>query len=150
VVSVVDLGIVQSVAVEGDEVDIAITPTFTGCPALETMRAGIAAAARSAGATTVRVTVQLDPPWTSDRISPAARAAMAKLGIAPAAPVGSPFAADPGLALSPAPPHCPWCGSRDTVMDSPFGPTICRSVHYCRACRQSFEQFKSLGGVLSS
>jgi ring-1,2-phenylacetyl-CoA epoxidase subunit PaaD len=158
VVSIVDLGIVQDVVVHGLTVTVAITPTFTGCPALELMRTEIRDRVLAAGATRVDVPVVLDPPWSTDRISPEGRAAMRAIGIAPpvrssqapGAAAATPFVADVSLPLSVqsqsqvgATP-CPWCGSADTAVESPFGPTICRSIHYCHACRQSFEQFKEL------
>lgn len=155
-VSVVDLGIVQAIAIapgpDGDAVTIAITPTFAGCPALEMMRDDIRAAVRALGAASVEVNIVLDPPWTSDRITPAAREAMRAIGLAPPPPAGR-FRADPTLALSPTtvdaaasaePVPCPFCGSTDTVTDNPFGSTLCRSVHYCRGCEQPFEAFKAL------
>lgn len=151
-VSVVDLGIVQSIAIapgpEGDAVTIAITPTFTGCPALDMMRTEIAAAVASLGAASVEVRVVLDPPWSSDRIAPAAREAMRAIGLAPPPPATR-FTADPTLSLTLAAPDepptaCPFCGSMDTVTDNPFGSTLCRSVHYCNGCRQPFEAFKAL------
>ncbi len=149
VVSVVDLGIVQGVAIEGDRVTVSITPTFTGCPALEVMRQEIAAKVRGLGAVEVTVPVVLDPPWSADRITPAARERMAAIGLAPP-PTGR-FRGDPDLALSPdaAPgedlqPPCPFCGEKDTTLQNPFGVTICRALHYCNACRQPFESFKPL------
>jgi ring-1,2-phenylacetyl-CoA epoxidase subunit PaaD len=155
VVSVVDLGIVQSVGISGKEVSVAITPTFTGCPALEVMRAEIASRILELGATRVDVPVVLDPPWSTDRISAEGRLGMATIGIAPPEPVGPDdsalpphlrYRSDDALALTPtvAPVTCPWCGSTETRRESAFGPTICRAVHYCASCRQSFEQFKSL------
>ena len=155
VVSVVDLGIVQAVTVSGRDVSVAITPTFTGCPALEVMRAEIAARVIELGADHVVVPVVLDPPWSTDRITPEGRARMAMIGIAPpehVGPGGAPgasrvrYQADDALSLSPtdSPVVCPWCGSANTSQESAFGPTICRSVHYCASCRQSFEQFKNL------
>ncbi len=152
-VSVVDLGIVQSIHIEpgpaGDRVAIAITPTFAGCPALTMMRDDIRAAVLALGAAEVDVRIVLDPPWTSDRISPAAREAMRAIGLAPPPPAGR-FRADPALTLASAvdaaeaPVACPFCGSADTVVDNPFGSTLCRSVHYCNRCQQPFEAFKAL------
>lgn len=156
VVSVVDLGIIQAVVVDADgaAVRIDMTPTFTGCPALTMMREEIEAAVRALGASAVEVRVVLDPPWSSDRIAPAAREAMRAIGLAPPPPA-SRFTADPSLSLSlavdaaaaaieAASVACPFCGSADTVTDNPFGSTLCRSVHYCNACRQPFEAFKAL------
>lgn len=154
VVSVVDLGIVQSVEIDGGRVVVAITPTFSGCPALDVMRDDIRAAVLGAGAAAVEVPIVLDPPWSSDRIAPEARERMRAIGLLPPPPAAARFRADPALALGPAPGEgapgdeapvpCPFCGSEDTVVENPFGPTICRSLHYCRACQQPFEAFKAL------
>jgi len=157
VVSVVELGIVQSVSIDGDRVTVAITPTFSGCPALHLMRAEIAERVLALGAASVDVPVVLNPPWTSDKIAPAARERMREIGLAPPPPAGPRFQADLDLALMPSgrsgpaelaahepPVTCPFCGSSDTIVENPFGPTICRSIHYCHACQQPFEQFKAL------
>jgi ring-1,2-phenylacetyl-CoA epoxidase subunit PaaD len=152
VVSVVDLGIVQDVVIAGRRVEVAITPTFTGCPALEVMREGIREAVLALGAEAVDVRIVLDPPWSSDRITPQARERMRSIGIAPPGPApAARFASDPLLALTSAtaaedeePVACPFCGSLDTALEGAFGPTICRSLHYCRSCQQPFESFKAL------
>jgi ring-1,2-phenylacetyl-CoA epoxidase subunit PaaD len=158
VVSVVELGIIQHVAIDGGGVTVAITPTFSGCPALHVMRAEIEERVLALGAASVDVPVVLDPPWTSDKITPAARERMREIGLAPPPPAGPRFQADLDLMLMPSGPPtgraelvepeppvpCPFCGSRDTSVENPFGPTICRSIHYCNACQQPFEQFKAL------
>jgi len=145
VVSVVELGIVQAVEVDGDAVRVVITPTFSGCPALHVMRQDIQACVEALGARRVTVDIALDPPWTSDRISPAARERMKAIGLAPPPPAGRrSFSIDLDLELTPAPPTCPFCGSGDTALENAFGPTICRTLYYCHACQQPFEQFKAL------
>lgn len=150
VVSVVELGIVQAVQVDSASgaVVVSITPTFSGCPALDLMRTAIESCVLDLGASAVRVEVVLDPPWTSDRIAPEARARMQAIGLAPPPPVGR-FRTDISLTLEPLlasedPVPCPYCGSSQTVMENGFGPTICRSAHYCNGCLQSFEAFKAL------
>lgn len=147
VVSVVDLGIVQSIEIEERAVRVTITPTFSGCPALDVMRGEIRDRVLEVGADSVEVVVALDPPWSSDRITPEARARMAEIGIGPPPPA-SRFTAD--LMLDFVGPEieaevqCPFCGSTHTRLESAFGPTICRSLHYCESCLQPFERFKSL------
>ena len=145
VVSVVELGIVQGVHIDGTRVTVAITPTFSGCPAVELMRAEIAERIGRMGATSVDVPIVLDPPWSSDRIAPAARERMREIGLAPPA-IRSAFDPDAALMLSAAanPVACPFCGAADTTLENAFGPTICRAIHYCNACRQPFEEFKAL------
>jgi ring-1,2-phenylacetyl-CoA epoxidase subunit PaaD len=163
VVSVVELGIIQAVEVDAGSARIAITPTFLGCPALEIMRREIAARVRELGYEDVRVDVQLEPAWTTDRIAPAARERMKSIGLAPPPParfvtdqdltflgtgtLGAGGPAEQGAPGAPSPAEsvaCPYCGSEDTRVESAFGPTICRVIHYCGSCRQSFEEFKAL------
>jgi ring-1,2-phenylacetyl-CoA epoxidase subunit PaaD len=130
VLSVVDLGIVHRVEVGTDGIDVTILPTFVGCPALDIIRASIADQLGSRFARPVRVETSFEVPWTSDRISPAGRAALKAAGIAPPA--------------APEDVRCPHCSSADVVMDSAFGPTQCRSLFYCRKCREPFEALKSV------
>jgi ring-1,2-phenylacetyl-CoA epoxidase subunit PaaD len=130
VLSVIDLGIVHRVDVRPDGIDVAILPTFVGCPALDVIRSTIAERLGERFGRPVRVETTFEVPWTSDRISDAGRAALKDAGIAPPA--------DPSAM------HCPFCDSANVVMDSAFGPTRCRSLFYCRHCRQPFEALKSV------
>ncbi len=130
VLSVVDLGIVHRVEVGRDRIDVAILPTFVGCPALDIIRASIGDRLSERFGRPVRVETTFEVPWTSDRISPAGRVALAAAGIAPPS--------------EPEDVRCPHCSSADVVMDSAFGPTQCRSLFYCRGCRQPFEALKSV------
>jgi ring-1,2-phenylacetyl-CoA epoxidase subunit PaaD len=130
VLSVVDLGIVHRVDVTADGIDVAILPTFVGCPALDMIRADIASRLGERFGRPVRVEPTFEVPWTSDRITPAGRVALQGAGIAP--PAG------------PADVRCPYCASANVLMDSAFGPTQCRSLFYCRGCRQPFEAMKSV------
>lgn len=127
-VSIVDLGMVERVAVADASITVEVLPTFLGCPALDliasSIRDGLADMDRP-----ITVTWRHRPPWTPDRITRAGLAALATFGIA-----------GPTDAASSV--RCPWCGSDRTVMDSAFGPTQCRSLHYCRACRQPFEALR--------
>ena len=129
VLSVVDLGIVHRVEVDGEGIRVAILPTFVGCPALDVIRGAIADRLGTFGLP-VAVETTFEVPWTSDRISPAGRQALASVGIAP--PV------EPGAV------RCPFCASASVVMDSAFGPTQCRSLFYCRGCHQPFEALKTV------
>ena len=130
VLSVVDLGIVHRVVVGSEEIDVAILPTFVGCPALDVIRASIGERLGARFGIPVRVETTFEVPWTSDRISAAGRRALREAGIAPPTD-----AADT---------RCPICDSVEVVMDSAFGPTQCRSLFYCRGCRQPFEALKSV------
>lgn len=135
VISVVDMGIVAGVRVDGDTVAVDITPTFSGCPALAVIRENVRGAVLDAGARQAEVRIVYDPPWTSDRITPDGRRKLKEFGLAPP---GKRCATTPDLEQVP----CPFCDSNKTQMESIFGPTLCRSIHYCQACQQSFEYFK--------
>jgi ring-1,2-phenylacetyl-CoA epoxidase subunit PaaD len=141
---ITDLGIVERVTVSEDAVDVDLLPTFAGCPALDVIREEAERAVRgAAGAREVRVRFVYSPPWTSDRITPAGREALMRYGLSPPGE-GKPFvplAALTGPAGQGVP--CPFCGSEDTVLESAFGPTLCRTTHFCRACRNPFEGFKT-------
>ena len=141
VISIVDLGVVKNVRVEDERVHVDFTPTFMGCPALETMRARMEEAIRALGAEP-DVDVVLDDSWSTDRISAEGREKLRAAGFAPPAPrsEGTPTL----VQLERGPFRCPWCGSTDTRLDNVFGPTPCRSLRYCNACRQPFEQFKTI------
>jgi ring-1,2-phenylacetyl-CoA epoxidase subunit PaaD len=137
VVSLVELGVIGSVAVDGARVQVELLPTFLGCPALETMRAQIEASIRALGGEP-EVEVVLEDSWTSDRITAAGREKLRAAGIGPPQPV------TPLIRLDPAAFRCPHCGSRDTTLENLFGATPCRSQRYCRTCRQPFEQLKAI------
>jgi ring-1,2-phenylacetyl-CoA epoxidase subunit PaaD len=141
VISIVDLGVVAGVRVEGRRVEVDFTPTFMGCPALDTMRAQMEGAIRALDAEP-DVRVVLDDSWSTDRISAEGRARLREAGFAPPTPRSA--KAPTLLQLERGPFHCPWCGSTDTRLDNLFGPTPCRSLRYCNACRQPFEQFKTI------
>jgi ring-1,2-phenylacetyl-CoA epoxidase subunit PaaD len=139
--SLVDLGVVRDVAVEGERVRIEFTPTFLGCPAVDVMRERMADAVRATGAEP-QVEVVLDDSWTTDRITPAGREKLRESGFAPPAPREA--AAPTLVQLQSRIFRCPYCGSTDTRLENIFGPTPCRSIRYCASCRQPFEQFKTL------
>jgi ring-1,2-phenylacetyl-CoA epoxidase subunit PaaD len=141
VVSLVDLGVVKSVRVDDGRVHIELTPTFMGCPALERMEAELARAVEELGAEP-QVAVVLDDSWSTDRISAEGREKLRAAGFAPPAPR---TAEPPRLVqLERGAFRCPYCGSTDTKLENIFGPTPCRSLRYCNACRQPFEQFKTI------
>jgi ring-1,2-phenylacetyl-CoA epoxidase subunit PaaD len=143
--SVVDLGIVHRVDVGpasgSGPIRVAILPTFVGCPALELIKSSIAERLGAFGLP-VEVTATFEVAWTSERISPAGRAALLAAGIAPpgaGSGAGGPILID----LEPRVP-CPHCGSRRTTVENLFGPTQCRTIRYCNDCRQPFESIKSV------
>jgi ring-1,2-phenylacetyl-CoA epoxidase subunit PaaD len=124
--SVVDLGMVHSVELDGGRLRVELLPTFVGCPALDLIRQAVAA--RLAGmAADVQVEMTFAEPWTSERITADGRRALRDSGFAP-----------------PRSATCPFCGSRDTRVENAFGPTRCRAIFWCNHCRQPFEQFKAI------
>jgi ring-1,2-phenylacetyl-CoA epoxidase subunit PaaD len=137
--SIVELGMIAGVRLDGDRVQIDMTPTFAGCPALDLIREDILRAVRTAGEPEVTVNVVFDPPWTTDRISEDGRRKLKAFGLAPP---GRRCAGEhmPDIDVVP----CPHCDSTETDLESIFGPTLCRSIHYCRSCLQSFEHFKAV------
>ena len=141
VISLVDLGVITAVDVADDGVRIDLTPTFLGCPALEAMTAAIRDELAALGAA-AEVTVRADQEWSTDRITPAGREKLRAAGFAPPAPRTA--EAPSLLQLQRGSFRCPWCGSTDTKLENVFGPTPCRSLRYCNACRQPFEQFKTI------
>jgi len=141
VVSLVDLGVIKEVTVEDGRVQIAFTPTFLGCPALEVMERSMRERVEALGAE-ADVRVVLDDSWSTDSISPEGREKLRAAGFAPPAPRAAGTVTL--VQLERAPHRCPWCGSTDTRLDNIFGPTPCRSLRYCNACRQPFEQFKTI------
>jgi ring-1,2-phenylacetyl-CoA epoxidase subunit PaaD len=138
VISIVDMGMVASVRIDGPRVSVDLTPTFVGCPAVDTIRENVRTALAAIGESDATVNLVFDPPWTSQRITDAGREKLRQFGLAP--PTGACTADATSLASVP----CPHCGSVQTDLESIFGPTLCRSIHYCRKCLQSFEHFKPI------
>jgi ring-1,2-phenylacetyl-CoA epoxidase subunit PaaD len=141
VISVVDLGVVRDVHVDGDRVRVEFTPTFLGCPALDVMRTNMEDTVRALGGDP-EVVVVTDEAWSTDRITPAGRAKLREAGFGPPAP--RPAGPVRLVELQKGAFRCPYCGSPDTRLENLFGPTACRSIRYCNACRQPFEQFKTI------
>jgi ring-1,2-phenylacetyl-CoA epoxidase subunit PaaD len=141
VISLVDLGVVRDVEVQDGRVRVEFTPTFLGCPALETMRMAMEQQIRGLGAEP-QVEVVNDDSWSTDRITAEGRQKLRESGFAPPAPreAGPPTL----VQLQDGPFRCPYCGSTDTRLENIFGPTPCRSIRYCASCRQPFEQFKTI------
>jgi ring-1,2-phenylacetyl-CoA epoxidase subunit PaaD len=142
-ISLVDLGVIGSVTVDDRRVEVELLPTFVGCPAIGVMQERITERIGALGvADDVQVRISFDPPWTSERITPEGRERLRLSGFAPPhvgpAPVGGDLSELTLLTVA----ECPYCGSRNTSMDNPFGPTLCRAIYHCADCRQPFEQFK--------
>ena len=138
VLTIEELGILRDVRVAPDgHVIVTITPTYTGCPAMDVIRADIRAALAEAGHPGAEVVTELAPPWSTDLISDSGRAKLAAAGIAPPQPHRG--RAVP-LTLTV---RCPRCGSPDTEELSRFGSTACKSLRRCRACTEPFDAIKA-------
>jgi ring-1,2-phenylacetyl-CoA epoxidase subunit PaaD len=146
VISVVDLGIVRDVAFDGDECVVTITPTYSGCPAMQVIAESVTEALHAHGLDKVRLVNQLSPAWTTDWMSAAGKAALKGYGIAPPAQqvidisglhAGVKRRAAPALVVA-----CPNCGSTHTQLTSQFGSTPCKALYKCLDCREPFDYFK--------
>ena len=141
-VSVVEMGMIKDVATDSAAVHVTVLPTFTGCPAVPVIKEDVTAAVASVqGVAEVDVSFTFDPPWTPDRITALGRKKLKEFGLAPPTGNGPVLITEIGL---PTIATCPFCGSTKTRAENLFGPTPCRAVYYCDACRNPFEQFKQV------
>jgi ring-1,2-phenylacetyl-CoA epoxidase subunit PaaD len=139
VVSLIEMGIIRAVRVDGEQITVKLTPTFSGCPALTVMIEDIERALRGAGATAVAVKTVLSPPWSSDWITASGRAKLKEFGLAPPPQHGGNL-----VVTFFEPVACPRCDSTHTTIRNSFGPTLCRAIYYCEDCQEPFEQFKPI------
>jgi ring-1,2-phenylacetyl-CoA epoxidase subunit PaaD len=140
-----DLGVLRDVAVVDGSVVVAITPTYSGCPAMATMRDDLVHRLGDAGFDDVRVRVELQPAWSTDWITERGRAALAEHGISP--PGAAPRRTGPvPLTLLPArrSVRCPRCGSASTELTSEFGPTACTALYRCTDCLETWQHVKEI------
>ena len=143
--SVCDLGLVRDVAEHGGELEIVLTPTYSGCPATEVITQDVLAAIAAAGLGPARVRMQRAPAWSTDWISAAGRAKLLAYGIAPPGACAAGEAVPVRIVGRRAPAvACPRCASADTERLSAFGATACKALYRCRACREPFEHFKPI------
>jgi ring-1,2-phenylacetyl-CoA epoxidase subunit PaaD len=144
VLSVVDLGIIRHVHVDeihgGQHVQVTITPTYSGCPAMDMIAANIRMELMMAGFSTVEIVNQLSPAWTTDWMSEAGKEKLREYGIAP--PAGMIDACAKGEVNEDAGIQCPRCGSYNTHAVSHFGSTACKALHQCNDCKEPFDYFK--------
>ena len=138
-VSLIEMGIIRRVSVSRDQVLVTMTPTFAGCPALHAMQKDIRQAVGGLTDLPVEIEIELSPPWTSDSISSSGREKLQEFGLAPPRSHGG----DISAALA-EPVACPYCNSENTTLKNNWGPTPCRMIFFCNACRQPFERFKPL------
>lgn len=138
VITIVDLGIVREVELENDGVKVVITPTYSGCPAMNAIEQSIVSELKAHGVAEVRVKTVFSPAWTTDWINDAARKKLKDYGIAPPGYVYDEDLFD----FKPKKISCPFCDSGDTRRISQFGSTPCKAQYYCDDCSQPFEYFK--------
>ena len=131
VISLVDLGIIRGVEWQGDTLEIAVTPTYSGCPATRVINLDIVTALGAKGVDNVRLRQQIAPPWTTDWLSDKGREKLEKYGIAPPQAAGGPA-------------RCPQCGGEDLERVSQFGSTPCKASWRCRTCLEPFDYFKCI------
>ncbi len=140
VLSLNDLGVITGITVVNNQhVRVRMTPTFVGCPALDYMKQEVEQVLQENGIEKAEVVVSFETPWSSDRITERGREALKKFGLAP--PPQQALIEDLDILENV---ECPNCGSTETQLKTPFGPTLCRAIHYCTQCKETFEQFKPL------
>jgi ring-1,2-phenylacetyl-CoA epoxidase subunit PaaD len=140
-ISIVDLGMVNRVSSEGATISIELLPTFMGCPALDIIKANVMKACKEQlGKEAVNVTFVYDPPWTSSRLTEDGRESLKEFGIAPPP---KDFTGEEDWQI-----HCPYCDSPYTSMENLFGPTACRSILYCKQCKNPFEAMKPISTMV--
>lgn len=139
VVSLIEMGILRDVVVENGRVEVTMTPTFSGCPALVEMETLIQEAVQALGVKEVVVHKQLNPPWTSDWITDEGRQKLKAFGLQPPDRHGGNLVMTFFDVVT-----CPRCDSKNTTMKNSFGSTLCRAIWYCNDCQEPFEQFKPL------
>lgn len=141
VLTVIDMGIIRSVSIEGDLTTVVISPTYSGCPAMKTIETDIAEILEEKKVVNFKIITQLSPAWTTDWMSESGKEKLRQTGIAP--PVGS--SSDKGLLMSKIKTvNCPRCGSADTHLISQFGTTACKALYKCNTCLDPFDYFKCL------
>ena len=137
VLTIADLGVLRDVSIAGDAVEVALTPTYSGCPAMAAIAIDVELALARAGFAIVRIRTVLSPAWTTDWLSTEGRQKLIAAGIAPpqlGASRGALFGVDQV--------SCPRCGSVETELLSAFGSTACKALRRCIACREPFDHFK--------
>jgi ring-1,2-phenylacetyl-CoA epoxidase subunit PaaD len=138
VLSLVDLGVITEVLIEGENVKIEMTPTFVGCPAMDYMKTEVLDVLKKHGIKNPVVEINFKNPWSSDKITEKGKLALKTFGFAPP-PSTQQIIYDLSILETSI---CPRCNGTNTEMRSPFGPTLCRSLHYCFDCKEAFESFK--------
>lgn len=144
VLTIEDLGVLRDVRVDGDRAIVTLTPTYSGCPALDTMRGDVILALAAAGFGDVEVRVTLSPAWTTDWMTDAGKRKLTEFGIAPPNGQAAALRRTTGPVRLRMAVKCPRCGSLDTREVARFGSTSCKALHECRTCLEPFDHFKVL------
>ena len=145
VISIEDLGILRDVSLdESGHVQVTVTPTYSGCPAMEEIRADVRRELEKEGFEDVEVRLVLSPAWNTDMITAKGRQALNDFGIAPPGSRGTQGPVAVQLSVRPPRPVCPQCGSKQTQEISRFGSTSCKALYRCTACQEPFDYFKAL------
>ncbi len=139
-ISLVDLGVITNISIDADHVAVTMTPTFIGCPAIDYMKNDIIEVLNKHGISNNTVTVSLKDSWNSDKITEKGRNDLKAFGLAPPA-VHNNLIEDLDILEHV---ECPNCDNTNTTLKSPFGPTLCRSLHHCANCGEAFESFKPI------
>ena len=140
VLSLNDLGVITGIELKDDgHVTVNMTPTFAGCPAMDVMKSDVEEVLKDKGISNFNVNLSFETQWNSNMITEKGRKALKDFGLAP--PPKHDLIVDIDII---AEAKCPYCNSSNTEMKTPFGPALCRSMHYCNDCKQAFERFKPL------
>jgi ring-1,2-phenylacetyl-CoA epoxidase subunit PaaD len=139
VLSLLEMKIIRDVQIEGNAVKVRITPTFSGCPALDHMKMEVREKLQTMGFDEITLEIDRATPWSTDLLDENVKEKLRVFGVAPPPVRQTTLAATLSL-----PVECPFCGASNTNLESSFGPTLCRQIFYCDNCRQSFERFKPL------
>lgn len=138
-ISIVDLGMINKIEIDNNNLTINLIPTFTACPAINYIENQIHSTLTEKTQLNVNVNVTFDPPWNSNMISEKGLKELKKFGIAPPKPHQNNVCFKLLQKI-----ECPFCNGFETILKSAFGSTLCRSMHYCNSCNQSFEHFKPI------
>lgn len=140
-INIIDLGMLEDYQITSDEIVIRLLPTFMGCPALEIIKKNVEKALlNEIKDLTVKVEFIFHPPWTSDRVTPIGREQLKEFGIAPPP---EQFGENGEWHVD-----CPYCSSTYTTLENIFGPTACRSILYCKSCKNPFEAMKPISTLM--
>ena len=137
VLSIINLGIIRDVQIDNDNIEVFITPTYSGCPAMDVISLNIRMSLLQNGFTNIKITQQLSPAWTTDWMTPQGKEKLKAYGIAP--PVEKSF---DQKYLEELKVECPLCHSKNTKVISQFGSTACKALYQCNDCLEPFDYFK--------